>query len=210
VRFSTFALLIGVPLCLALPGSADVCDATPGNVVANCAFSDGTYTGTLPGIPFRNTDPGVPNFWSANPGFIEGYLITGLDTVMTNPVTGIDYLSMGTGEFGPEAALSQILTDVSGVTYDVSGATTSGGLQVVIDGNILLPDRAGLLSFVGTGTDELSLVVGPGLGPYEIRDVVVAPAGESEVPEPRTTFLIPLAMLGCFVWPSRCLRVTHR
>jgi hypothetical protein len=198
VRFSPFALMIGTALCLALPGWADVCDATPGNVVVNCAFADGTYTSSIPYLPPPNSDPGIPNSWFADPGFIEGYLVSGLDTVVTNPISGTDYLSLGPDPFEPEASLSQFLTDVSGVTYDIFGVSDSNSqFYVQINGAIVSPDSAGTLSFVGTGDDELTLLALE--GQYDISDVIVAPA----VPEPRAAFLLPFAMLAYFVWLSR-------
>jgi hypothetical protein len=211
VRFSTLALVIGAPLCLVLPGLADnACETIPGNLVANCGFEDGTYTAPDPNLPPPyNTDPGVPNFWFADPGFVEGYLNTfgATDTVITAS-TGTDVLAIGTGPFGPSAALSQELTDVPGVTYDISGVSVDlGFFDVLIDGDAVFPDSGGTLSFVGSGHDELTLEAFH--GQFGVSDVVVVPAGESEVPEPRTTFLISVAMLLCSVWLSRRQRAIH-
>jgi hypothetical protein len=207
VRLSIFALLIGWSLCLALPGKADVC-ATPGNVVANCAFADGTYTASVPFLQPPNSDPGVPNLWDADIQFVEGYLQTGQDIVVTNPVTGTDYLSMATGPFGPEEQLSQNLTDMSGVTYYIYGVSSGNGggpFFVLIDGAVVDANSAGISSFVGSGSDELTLDLGPdasiGIEPsIDINYVVVAPAGVSLVPEPRATFLLPFAMLLGAAW----------
>jgi hypothetical protein len=215
VRFSTFALTCGAALCLALPVLADDCSTIPGNLIENCAFQDGTYTATIPYLPNPpNSDPGVPNFWSADPGFIEGYIVSGADTVVTDPVTGTDYLSIGTGPlFPPLAMLSQSLADVSGVTYDgsisgdVGGGYSFDALNVLIDGLAVSLDSAGSFSFTGTGVDELSLAATG--GPFDISDVVVTAAGVSEVPEPRTTFLIPFTLLACLVWLSTRRRMTR-
>lgn len=205
MRFSTFALALGAVLCYTLPGWADSCATVPGNLVANCNFEGGTYTSTIPFIPNPpNSDPGVPNSWSADPGFIEGYIVAGTDTVVTNPITETDYLSIGTGpSFPPLATLSQTLADVSGVTYDgsISGVGGGGdGFNVLVDGSAVSLNSAGLFSFIGTGSDKLSLAATG--GPFDVDDVVVAPAGESAVPEPRETFLIPIALLACLVWVS--------
>ena len=122
MRISTLPLLIVVPLCFVLRGLADnICETIPGNLVANCGFEDGTYAAEDPNFPSPyETDPGVPNFWFADPGFVEGYLNTfgATNTVKTDPTTGTDYLAIGTGPFGQSVALSQLLTDVSGVTYE--------------------------------------------------------------------------------------------
>jgi len=207
VRLSISALLIGWSLCLALPGKADVC-ATPGNVVANCAFTGGTYTATIPYLPPPNSDPGVPDLWDADPQFVEGYLQTGQDIVMTNPVTGTDYLSMATGQFGPEEELSQNLTDMSGVTYDIYGVSSGDGggpFFVLIDGEVVDANSAGISSFVGTGDDKLALdlVSDSSLdidASIDINYVVVVPVGVSLVPEPRAVFLLPFAMLLGAAW----------
>jgi hypothetical protein len=204
VRLSIFALLIGSSLCLVLPGEADVC-ATPGNVVTNCAFADGTYTATIPYLQPPNSDPGVPDFWDADVQFVEGYLQTGQDIVMTNPVTGADYLSMATGPFGPEEQLSQNLTDISGVTYDIYGVSSGNGYGpffVLINGEVVDANSAGISSFVGTGNDEITLDLGPNAS-IDVNYVVVAPAGVSLVPEPRAIFLLPFAMFLCVAWLKR-------
>jgi hypothetical protein len=143
VRFSTFALTFGALLCLALPGLAGTCETIPGNLVKNCDFSDGTYTATIPYLPpLDDSDPGVPNFWDPNDGFVRGYLLDpSVDTVVTDPITGTDYLSISAGEFGPDASLSQGLTDVAGVTYDgnISGVGAGGfGFYVFINGFFFL------------------------------------------------------------------------
>ena len=213
MRFSTFVLTCGAALCLALPGLADSCNTIPGNLVANCAFQDGTYTSTIPYLPNPpNSDPGVPDSWNADPGFIEGYIVAGTDTVDTNPITGTDYLSIGTGEFFPPlATLSQTLTDVSGVTYDgsISGVGAGGdGFNVLVDGSIVSLDSAGSFSFVGTGSDELSLAATG--GPFDVYDVVVAAAGAAAVPEPRATFLLPAALFVCLVWLGTGRRASRR
>jgi hypothetical protein len=141
----------------------------------------------------------VPNFWNADPGFIEGYIAAGTDTVETNPMTGTDFLSIGTGQFVPPLAeLSQGLTDVSGVTY-FGQIDESGGVDVLIDNGFVSSD--GSFSFIGTGADELTLAATG--GPYDVYGVVVTPA-----PEPRSTVFIPVALLACLVWISIRRRVT--
>ncbi len=208
MRFSTFALTFGALLCLAPLGLSNTCDTIPGNIVANCGFDDGTYTGMIP-LPGNNSDPGVPDSWSYNDGFIEGYVLYGINTVIADPITGTDYLSFGTGPFGPDASLSQFLSDVAGVTYDgnIVGSYLGGGgdFFVLIDGDQV--GGTGSFSFVGSGFDELTLYAAEGVS-YDISDLVITPAGESAVPEPRATFLIPVAMLACLVWLSTRRRPT--
>jgi len=144
----------------------------------------------------------VPDFWDADVQFVEGYLQTGQDIVVTNPVTGADYLSMATGPFGPEEQLSQNLTDISGVTYDIYGVSSGNGYGpffVLINGDVVDANSAGISSFVGTGDDKLTLDLVPDSS-IDINYVVVAPAGVGLVPEPRAVFLVPVAMLLGVAW----------
>jgi len=197
VKFSTFALSFGALLCLALPGLASTCATIPGNLVQNCAFDDGTYAVFVPVI----TDPGVPDSWVPNYGFVFNYAEdSSTDTVLTNPITGTDYLSMSYNPFGFPPSVSQDLTDVSGVTYD--GYVSGGGEgEVIINaGSPVYLDGGGSFSFVGTGSDDLTLYTE---GTWDIDDVVV-----TAVPEPRATLLIPVAMLACLVWLSTRRRAT--
>jgi hypothetical protein len=155
----------------------------------------------------------VPDFWYPNDGFIEGYnegFLEGsnIDTVITDPITGTDYLSIGSGQFSPDASLDQAFADVAGVTYDgnIAGVGPGGdGFNLLINGNAYSLDDNGSFSFVGSGYDELTLYVGGREDlSWNVEDVVVTPA----VPEPRATFLIPVAMLACLVWLSTRRRAT--
>lgn len=211
MRLSAPALTFGLALCLALPGLADTaCETVPGNIVQNCGFEDGTYTATyvFPTI----SDSGVPNSWDPNGPFIESYEF-GLDYVATDPATTNDYLLFGsTTLVGSDAALSQNLTDVAGVTYDgyvdlsgLQGGAVGPGFSIQIDGGTFISlDDQESFSFVGTGQDDLTLVAALRSGPWDITGVVVTPA----VPEPRATFLIPAAMLACFLWRSKRHRIS--
>jgi len=206
VRLSACALAFSLSLGLALPGLADTaCETVPGNIVQNCGFEDGTYTATIPYLEYPpNSDPGVPNLWGVNPDFIEDYLLSGVDTVETDPTTGADSLYFGDGEYGLTAELGQYLTDVPGVTYagNIFSTGSLNGLQLMIDNEFVPLCANGSFSFVGRGSDTLTLFTAGNDLAWDITGVVVAPA----VPEPRATFLIPAAMLLCLL--SR--RATHR
>jgi hypothetical protein len=188
-------------LCVAPPGQAESCATVPGNLVQNCAFADGTYSSFVPFV----TDPGVPDSWVPNYGFVFNYAEdSSSDQVLTNPITGADYLTMSYDEFGFPPSVDQELTDVPGVTYDgyVSGdgegeVIMSHGLTVA---SPVYVDGSGSCSFVGSGLDDLMLYTE---GTWDINYVVV-----TAVPEPRATFLIPLAMLACLVWLSTRRPVT--
>jgi hypothetical protein len=208
VRFSTFALAFGALLCLAPPGLPDNCATIPGNLVSNCGFEDGTYTSTIPGLQYQNSDPGVPNFWRADPNFIEGYVDSNGEVGDVTSISGTDYLSIGTVNFGSLAVLtSTAFTTVSGQTYDGSLYIEGSGTFLVTFGNnfggpvLFLNSGEGLysFSFVGGGTEELTLAAMG--GPWYVDDIVIAAA--SEVPEPRATFLIPVGVIACLLWLSR-------
>lgn len=211
MRFSIFALTFGASLCLALPALPDNCATIAGNLISNCGFEDGTYTSTIPYIqpPYQNSDPSVPNSWSADPNFVEGYIESAgaVDDVTT--ISGTDYLSIGTVNFGSLATLSTEFTTVSGLTYDGSLYIEGSGTFIVTFGNdfsapvLFLNGGNGLysFSFVGGGAEELTLAALG--GPWDVDDVVITAAGASEVPEPRATFLIPVAVIACLLWLSR-------
>ena len=97
--------------------------------------------------------------------------------------------------------MSQYLTDISGVTYDIYGVGSGYGF-VLIDGAPVYTNSAGIPSFVGTGNDEITLDLGPNAS-IDVNYVVVAPAGVSLVPEPRAIFLLPFAMFLCVAWLKR-------
>jgi hypothetical protein len=209
VRFSAFAFTFGAFLCCALHGLADSCATVPGNLIANCDFEDGTYTSSVPYLqPPNNSDPGVPNFWRPDPNFIQSYLDSNGEVGDVTNISGTDYLSIGTVNFGSLVTLStDEFTTVSGLTYDASlFIEGSGTFIVTFDNNVggpvlFLNSGEGLysFSFVGGGAEDLTLAAMG--GPWYVDDVVITAA--SEVPEPHAAFLIPIAVLACLVWVSK-------
>jgi len=198
-------------MCSALPGFASglsICDGVSGNIVQNCGFEGGVYSSTLDG----NTNNSVPDQWTPNSGFD---FAPAFDHQTTTPVnSGNDALSIGNFDNQPVPGLSQVLTDTSGTTYngslyiDYGGAGTSDTLpffDVQINGTnevALGPTASGgggaftqyTFSFVGTGSDALTLTGNTSPSEWYVDDVVITPGSASAVPEPR----LPLLLAGLF------------
>ena len=208
----SLAIITVGSLCSALPGFASglsICDGVSGNIVQNCGFEDGVYTNTLGG----STNTSVPNDWTPNSGFDFAPAFDHLSLAPVN--SGIDALSIGNDDNQPVPALSQVLTDTSGTTYngslyvDYGGAGTGDALvffDVQINGTnvVALDDTAPggssdvftqyTFSFTGTGSDTLTLTGNTSPSEWYVDDVVVTPGSTSAVPEPH----LPLLLAGLF------------
>jgi hypothetical protein len=199
-------------MCSALPGFASgvsICDGVSGNIVQNCGFEGGVSTSTIDG----NTNDSVPDLWTPNSGFD---LESGFNRQVAGPVnSGNDALSIGNFDNESVPALSQVLTDTSGTTYngslyvDYGGAGTGDTLpffDVQINGTneVALDNTApggpsGIFtqytfSFVGTGSDTLTLTGNTSPSEWYVDDVVITAGATSAVPEPR----LPLLLAGLF------------
>jgi hypothetical protein len=204
----SLAIIAAGLLCSALPGLASgisICDNVSANIVQNCGFEAGVYESTVGGY----TNENVPLDWTANAAFDE---FPSWDLPTDSPVNSGNYaLSIGNDDDNPPPMLSQTLSDTSGVTYygslyvDYGGAGTSDPLpyfDVQIDGTNVVAlnyTAAGdytkyTFSFVGTGSDTLSLTGNTNPDEWFVDDIVVTPGCTSAVPEPRSSFL--LAGLG--------------
>lgn len=201
--------LSAVFLCSTLPSFASsLCDATPGNIVANCGFENGVTSSTIGG--YTNTN--VPTSWTANYGFD---IAPGFNH-LANPNSGSYSLSIGNYDTDPAPALSQNLTDIAGATYagslfvDYGGAGTSDTLpffDVQIDGAnlVALTNTAPgvfteyTFSFMGTGADTLTLTGNTSPSEWLVDDVsvvessgpVITPVGAT--PEPASLLLLATA-----------------
>jgi hypothetical protein len=197
-------------MCSALPGFASgvsICDGVSGNIVQNCGFEGGVSSSTIDG----DTNNSVPDLWTANAGYD---LEPGFNHLQAPaPVnSGNDALSIGNDDGQPVPALSQVLTDTSGTTYngslyvDYGGAGTGDTLpffDVQINGTneVALDNTAPgggftqyTFSFVGTGSDTLTLTGNTSPVEWYVDDVVITAGSTSAVPEPR----LPLLLAGLF------------
>lgn len=203
------SLAFFVSLCVAIPGFADppsICDAVAGNLVANCGFEAGVYSSTLSG----NTNTSVPNSWTPNAGYD---LEPGFNHVTGYANSGSYGLSIGNFDYQPVPALSQTLTDIAGDTYNGSlyvsyggagGGDTGAYFGALINGTAVLALNDTTLygytqytfSFVGTGSDVLTIEGNTNPSEWYADDVVVK--SSSVVPEPASVFLFGTLIAGVF------------
>ncbi|PRC91980.1 PEP-CTERM sorting domain-containing protein [Solimicrobium silvestre] len=189
-----------------------ICDGVSGNLVSNCGFEGGTYSSTIGG----NTNNSVPNNWLPSAGYD---LEPSFNHTITAPPlvnSGTTALSIGNDDGQPVPTLSQTLTDVSGSTYNGSvyvlyGAAGTSDTNVFFDLSINGSDLVALnntasgantqytFSFVGTGSDLLTLGGNTSPSEWYVDDVVVTGQAAStppSVPEPGTLFLAGLGLLA--------------
>ena len=206
--------LLSFAVIAVAPAFADVCQTTPGNVVANCGFENGVYTSTVMG----ETNSSVPNSWIANFGFD---LEPGFNHVESSLVyQGTSALQIGNDDDQPVPQLSQTFTDISGATYsgslyvDYGGAGTSDTLpffNVLIDNNSVLSlDHTApgtytryTFSFTGTGSDTLALQGNTSPSEWFVDNITVTTTA-SAVPEPGEVFPLAGALVcGAFYMVRR-------
>lgn len=189
VLFASFAL----PLAVSTSAFADsACDAVAGNLVVNCGFETGDFTG------WTLNDPS--NYSSVAP--------------LENPHSGLYNAYLGAAP----GTLSQTVTDVAGQAYSLSFFLDN---EVAVDGNgvpypgadsfgvsvqevdntvVVLLDPASIpqsntysqysFSFVGTGSDTVVFSLNNVPSYYDLDDVTVTPE-QAPTPEPSS-----LALMG--------------
>lgn len=174
-------------LCLTQARASDYCDSVSGNLVVNCGFETGDFTG-----------------WSLSGNDVPGELNNLYGVEGTDPVDGISPNSGSYQAFVADldsnaTTLSQSLTTVAGDEYSISfflaqdtPPTSSYGneLSVSFDGNVLASlsdigvEGYTRYSFTGVTSDnstDLSLTLGNSLGEFLLDDVTVVYS-----PEPST------------------------
>lgn len=212
-------------LCVPMPGfasSVSLCDAVTGNIVANCGFEGGTYSSDIGG----NTNSSVPNLWTPSAGFD---LEPGFNHTTTLAYSGTYGLSIGNYDGQPIPSLSQTLTDIVGATYsgslyvDYGGAGTSDTSVffdtliddtpvVTLDNTAPGPYTQYTFSFVGTGSDVLTIEGNTSPSEWYVDDIVVTesagPVVPGAAPEPASFFLLAGAA-GAFCLVLRRRSVTQ-
>jgi hypothetical protein len=206
------SVLLGT-FVVAIPALANVddCYTAPGNVVVNCGFENGTYTNEMGGY----SNPFVPVGWTPNVGF--DYM-PGYNQVRTGPVyQGTYALSIGNTDAEPVPSLSQTFHDISGATYTGSLFIDYGGagdgdsgafFQTLIDSTavVSLDDTAPgpyteyTFSFVGTGSDTLTLQGNTNPSEWFVDDITISTTATT--PEP-ALYLPLVIMLGALWWRTR-------
>ncbi len=102
-RLLSIAALIA--LSVSVPSFADVCGAVPGNLVVNCGFETGSFSGWTQSDNINNT-------------FVAGAFDEG-------PNSGSRFAALG--NVGFNASLSQTLATVIGQSYNISFYFASDG-----------------------------------------------------------------------------------
>ncbi|MEI9981037.1 MAG: PEP-CTERM sorting domain-containing protein [Edaphobacter sp.] len=198
---------------MAVPGfGATLCDVS-GNIVANCGFENGTNSSTIDG----NTNNSVPVSWTPNAAYDSQ---TGFNNLRSSPVnSGFLALSIGNTDAEPVPSLSQTLTDVAGATYSGSLFVDYGGagqgdtssavfFDTLINGvavQSLNSSAPGVciqyfFSFIGTGSDVLTLEGNTSPSEWLVDDIVVTESSGPPVvgttPEPSSIALFGTGILG--------------
>jgi hypothetical protein len=185
--------LAAIALPLTAHATPSVCDAVSGNLVANCGFETGDFTGWTEGGNFE--DSAVVNY-----PFDE----------YSGPNSGSYFAILG--PVGPDGTLSQTLSTSSGTDYTFDFYLASVGdnpsdFSAYWDGTQLLsltdPNSGAaytLYSFsvVGTGSDTIQFDVADDPEYMALDDISVAPSVAS-TPEPGSLSLLLLGLAAAVI-----------
>ena len=204
-----FCLLIGVPQCRA-DNIISLCDSNPANLVANCGFETGDFTGwTLAG---NDVPTQLGNLYG-----VEG----------VDPVDGIspnsgDYQAYFADLVADSITLSQTVATVAGGEYEVSWymaqdtapvspysnqfSASFGGVSLV-SASVVPVQGYTYYSFeidAPTSSSVLSLTMGNDLGEFLVDDLDVFAVVAT--PEPATWTLALAGILACMLGRRRMTR----
>jgi hypothetical protein len=181
--------------------ASSICDAVPGNLVSNCGFETGDFTGWT--ISGNTDDPGL-NYY-------------GVDTFDANSGNFGAYMSQDFFDGTAPVDLSQTLTTAIGTTYDITywleqdttpttgfthafSSTFGGTTLQTLTPTVALPGIVGTFteySFVETATaasTTLQFAFENDDQFWSFDDVSVAAAAAAAKPEPSTGLLGGLAL----------------
>jgi len=168
--------------------TASICDGVAGNLVMNCGFETGDFTG-----------------WSLTGN-------TGYTGVYGSPYNNSGNYGAYLGPIGSDGFLSQTITDAPGATLDLSFWLENeyygpDEFSVQWDGTTILNLGSNLGPFgytnynvaglPGTGSDTLQFTYYQTPSYFGLDDVVVIP---TTIPEPNPVLLLSTALLGLLGW----------
>jgi hypothetical protein len=176
--------------------------AQAANIILNGGFEDGVYTSMIGG----NTNTGVPNDWDSTAAFD---LEAGFNRVIeADAHSGSFALQIGNFDDQPTATLTQTFSDVPGDTYTASFWAFDGGangdsaafLTVSVGSasetfnDTVATYTEGTFTFVGTGSDTISIAAQTNPSEWVVDDVSVT--GTAAIPEASTWAMMLLGFAG--------------
>jgi hypothetical protein len=196
ISFWTFATSLAFGAMVALS------ETHAANLLLNGDFEDGVYTSTIGG----NTNTEVPVDWTPNAAF---NLEPGFNHVTSAfAESGTSSLSIGNFDDQPLSELSQTFADVSGATYNVSFwafddgsggdpaaflTVSAGGSSRTLDDTVAFPFQNFTFSFVGSGSDTLTIAGQTNPAEWIVDNVSVTGA---VIPEASTWAMMLLGFVG--------------
>jgi len=191
-RSLTILALLALPLLASSHALADVCSTFPsigGNLIANCAFQTGDFTGWTSNDPTNSS--GVSNDNAYNGSIYEADL----------------------GAYGPAGTLSQTITDTTGMVYylgyaldnqespgftgadnfEVTVTNASNVTSVLFDSSVPQSNNYSWygFEFTGSGSDTITFTDLNVPSYYDLDDIVVV----EPTPEPGSLALMGTGVL---------------